>query len=289
MRIFATITLPLIWCLSSCSPIREIEAATHRNTSTASVARETEARLDVNSPAVDDQVPAKPAPRQPGFAPVVTRTEFAGISFEGVAFSSNSHRLAVVDQPGGPGSKFADARSAAASIDGLAAANAGFFTPEGAPLGKVISGGKHAGAWNRASSLGAGAFFENPTGDLAIARREKIPGSGQRELLQAGPILIENRRTVTGLNAEKPAIRVFLLWDGGSRWWLGRSSLCTLAELGSALGKASPAGWTHLHALNLDGGRSADLWISGNISGGPLNFRSLFNRPVRNFLVLVPR
>jgi len=102
-------------------------------------------------------------------------------------------------------------------------------------------------------------------------------------------MLVENGRPVSGLNADKPAIRVFLLWDGGSRWWLGRSSLCTLAELGSALGKGSPAGWDARHALNLDGGRSADLWISENVSGGPLNFRSLFNRPVRNFLVLVPR
>lgn len=242
-----------------------------------------------NLPQEQSAPPVTPPPPQPGFTPKLTRTEIAGITFEGVSFSSNSHHLVVVDQPGGPGSRFADSRSAAASLNGLAAANAGFFTPEGAPLGKVIASGKQAGSWNRASSLGAGVFSENTSGSLSLSRREFASGSGQSQLLQAGPMLLENGRPVSGLDAEKPAIRMFLLWDGGSRWWLGRSSLCTLSELGSALGKGSPSGWTARHALNLDGGRSADLWISGNVSGGPLNFRSLFNRPVRNFLVLVPR
>jgi len=41
--------------------------------------------------------------------------------------------------------------------------------------------------------------------------------------------------------------------------------------------------------MNLDGGRSSDLWISSRVSGGPLTSRPPWNRPVRNFLILVPR
>jgi hypothetical protein len=41
--------------------------------------------------------------------------------------------------------------------------------------------------------------------------------------------------------------------------------------------------------LNLDGGRSSDLWISSAVQGGPLRERPLWNKPVRNFLVLIPR
>jgi hypothetical protein len=94
---------------------------------------------------------------------------------------------------------------------------------------------------------------------------------------------------VTGLEAAKSSVRTLIAWDGGSRWWIGRSSPCTLESLATLLSKEMPAGWKVRHALNLDGGRSADLWASGQVAGGPLVCRAAWNRPVRNFLVLVAR
>ncbi len=170
--------------------------------------------------------------------------------------------------------------------------NAGFFTPEGAPLGLVVSSGKISGSWNTASSLGSGAWYENRTGGMAITRREKLGRSGastMSELIQAGPLLVENNRSVGGLEATKSSVRSVILWDGGTRWWMGCSSPCTLAALGQALATNSPAGWQVRDSLNLDGGRSSDLWISNAINGGPIFRRPPWNRPVRNFLVLVPR
>ena len=67
--------------------------------------------------------------------------EISGITFEGVAFDSRNHHLKVVDQIGGPGSQYADASAAGRSLGGIAAVNAGFFTPEGAPLGMMATGG----------------------------------------------------------------------------------------------------------------------------------------------------
>lgn len=211
--------------------------------------------------------------------------EISGITFEGVAFDSRDHRLVVADQANGPGSNFADSAAAARAGGGIAAVNAGFFTPEGYPLGLVVAAGKISGSWNTASSLGSGAWFENNSGKTAIARRGAISraeASAMRELIQAGPLLVENSRTVSGLEAAKSSIRTVILWDGGTRWWIGRSSPCTLAVLGQAL-----AAWPIRHALNLDGGRSSDLWISESVSGGPVLRRAPWNRPVRNFLVLV--
>ncbi len=224
-----------------------------------------------------------------GEAPSFSRGEIGGITFEGISFDSSIHHLVVVDQPGGPGSQFADAAAAGRAINGLAAINAGFFTPEGAPLGKVIASGRAAGAWNRASSLGSGVFSESADGNLTLARREAVSAGGQSQLLQAGPMLIDGGRPVGGLDAVKPAARIFLLWDGGSRWWMGRASSCTLAELSAALGRGSPAGWPARHGLNLDGGRSADLWVSATVAGGPFTSRPPWNKAVRNFLILRPR
>lgn len=245
----------------------------------------------VRPPPKAEEAAALPAPeptRSPDQPTKVTRTTFSGIDFEGVAFDSRKHRLVVVDQPSGPGSRYPDARTAAASRNGLAGFNAGFFTPEGTPLGKLVAAGTPAGAWNR-SSLGSGVFQEDSSGILSLTRRKGEATAGRRELLQAGPLLVENGSTVSGLDASKPAVRMFIAWDGGSRWWIGRSSSCTLAGLGAALSGGSPASWPVRVALNLDGGRSTDLWVSGSVPGGPASFRPLWNRPVRNFLVLVPR
>lgn len=221
-----------------------------------------------------------------------TRTEVSGIVFEGVAFDARSHRLALVDQTAGPGSEHPDAKSAAIARGGIAAVNAGFFTPEGDPLGWVIEDGKRTGNWNSASSLGSGLWHQGQDGRAAISRRETLGREGAAamwDLLQAGPMLVENAHAVSGLESSKSSVRTVIAWDGGNRWWIGRTSPCTLASMALRLSQAGPAGWRVRHALNLDGGRSADLWVSGSVSGGPLLRRTAWNRPVRNFLVLVSR
>lgn len=241
-----------------------------------------------NSPAIE--IPSSPA--TPESPPRFTTEEISGITFEGVAFDSRNHRLVVADQADGPDTKFADAAAAAKARGGIAATNAGFFTPEGAPLGLVVSSGAVSGAWNSSSSLGSGVWFEDASGKSSISRRENLGrarASSMRELIQAGPLLVENGHAITGLEANKTSARIVILWDGGTQWWIGRGSPCSLAALGQALANAKPAGWKIRQALNLDGGRSADLWVSAATAGGPFVSRPPWNRPVRNFLVLVPR
>jgi hypothetical protein len=102
-------------------------------------------------------------------------------------------------------------------------------------------------------------------------------------------MLVDNGHAVSGLENTKTSARTVILWDGGTRWWIGRSSPCTLAGLASTIEETPPCGWIVRHALNLDGGRSADLWVSSAVSGGPAERRPPWNRPVRNFLVLQAR
>ena len=243
------------------------------------------------APAARAQVVGE-APQSVAAAPRFISSTLSGIIFDGVEFDSRNHRLVVADQADGPGSKFTDAAAAARARGGIAAVNAGFFTPEGAPLGLVVSAGKSSGAWNTASSLGSAAWFENPAGRMAIVRREALGRAGaaaMRELIQAGPLLIQNGRAVGGLDSTKTSVRTIVLTDGGTRWWIGRSSPCTLSALGRTLDTGEPAGWPVREALNLDGGRSSDLWISGSVIEGRILRRTPWNRPVRNFLVLVER
>ena len=239
---------------------------------------------------VAERVAVPATPSTPRSAPVMANRTIAGIRFEGVAFDSRSHSLRVVDQSGGPGSRYSSSRDVAQGNNALLAINAGFFTPEGKPLGLVISSGKTSGGWNNASSLGSGIYRQNSGGTASISRRgSRSAVSSSRELLQAGPLLVENGSGVSGLNSSKTAVRSIILTDGGTRFWVGKTSSCSLAALGKALDSSSPAPWGVRQALNLDGGRSTDLFVSGKVKGGPFNYRSFLNRPVRNFLILSAR
>lgn len=221
-----------------------------------------------------------------------TKSRHGSVLLQGVAFDARDYRMRVVDQKNGPGSAFADAAAVARALGGIAAVNAGFFTPEGEPLGLVIAEGAKAGAWNSVSSLGSALWREDQNGEASIVRRSaetKAGASSARNLLQSGPLLIERGQVVGGLENHKASARTVLLWDGGQRWWMGCASPVTLAELSPALVKSPPVPWIPELALNLDGGRSAELWVSSSLAGAEVSTRLPWNRPVRNFLVLVPR
>ena len=230
-------------------------------------------------------------PNPPTTPTLVTRN-LPEFNLEGVAFDSRTHRLRVIDQADGPGTTFTDAAHAGTSRSALAAINAGFFTPEGEPLGLLVAEGKSAGSWNSATSIGSAIWHESHSGTSRISRRnETNPATAKqmREAMQSGPMLVDRGLAVSGLESDKTSARCFIAWDGGTRWFIGRTSPCPLNALAATLASGKYCGWTIHRAVNLDGGRSADLWISSRVGGAPLTSRPPWNRPVRNFLILVPR
>ncbi len=265
-------------CAISCTPVPEAPIYTHRPSPPT-----------ISQPVAEHQtLIIPPTLTTPSISsPKVVSKTLSNIHFQGVSFDSRSHALKTIDQANGPGSQYISARDCAEQQQALLAINAGFFTPEGNPLGLVISQGKRSGSWNSSSSLGTGIYRIDSSGIASISRRSQASAvSNSKELLQAGPLLIENHNLITGLDQSKVAMRSILLHDGGNRWWIGITSPCSLADLSRALSTQSPAGWKISHALNLDGGRSTDLFVSSKITGGSLEQKSLMNRQVRNFLIL---
>jgi len=216
--------------------------------------------------------------------PLKARTVTArGIDFSLVTFDRRDHELVVDDQPGGPGSQYDQAEDAGRGH--LAAINAGFFTPEGNPLGLVITKGRKRGSINRASFLGTG-FFMGPKASL-ISRTEFLTTqSNPSELLQAGPRLLWSGEMLTGLSDKDHRPRSFLLWDGHDHFALGYAHSASLKGLSEALKSQPLSGLEITYALNLDGGRSSDFWVSPSINGGGFSRNSFFNKDVRNYLVL---
>lgn len=209
------------------------------------------------------------------------------IKFHLVTFDMRNQHIDIADQVDGPGSQWSTASAAAKENNGIAAINAGFFTPEGKPLGIVISNGTKRGSYNR-SSLGSGLFYNTPDG-AKISRRSawaKLARNPPEHLLQSGPMLLENSKPISGLSSKNPRPRSFIATDGKNHWCIGHADSCTLSQLSEALGSLEINQFKATTALNLDGGRSSDLWISELITGGSKNIRPFWNKPVRNFLIL---
>ena len=270
--------------LASCTPYEEAPFKKFKSSPTP-----TQPHAALNRTPTTQKVFNNP---NPPTSPILVTRNLPELNLEGVAFDSRTHRLRVIDQASGPGTSFTDATHAGTSNNALAAINAGFFTPEGTPLGLLVTAGKPAGSWNSATSIGSALWHEFHSGESRISRRnETHPAAAKqmRESLQSGPMLIDKGRAVSGLESDKTSARSFIAWDGGTRWFIGRSSPCPLNALAATLASDKVCGWTIHRAMNLDGGRSSDLWVSSRVNGGPLTSRPPWNRPVRNFLILVPR
>mgnify|MGYP001943430894 CR=1 FL=1 len=214
----------------------------------------------------------------------LVRTKLQGIAIEAMVYDSRRYQAVVLDQKQGPGSTWQNARAAAASTGAIAAVNAGFFTPEGGPLGLVVTGGDRRGSINRASSLGSGFYALSSSGNPELLRRTTFKGA--KEAVQSGPFLIERGNAVGGLSDQSSSARTFIATDGGSGWVVVRTGPCSLSQLAAALEGASIGSIRIETALNLDGGRSSEIWVSDQVSGGGTHTRPIWNKPVRNFIAI---
>jgi exopolysaccharide biosynthesis protein len=192
-------------------------------------------------------------------------------------FSTKSATLRVIDNPKGESDLAAVARRARA----IAGVNGGYFDPQNAPVGLLISDGKLIAPLRKARLL---------SGVLVItkSRVEVIrPGeySSRKNVLaaaQCGPFLVDAGKPIAGLNETRPARRTFVFTSGADRGAIGFCSTVTLAQLGEIL--AIPELRVQ-RALNLDGGSSSAFWFNGE--HGVVSIPE--QKTVRDFVVITPR
>lgn len=223
---------------------------------------------------------------QPLLQPSIHRLTSRGVAFTLLAFDDRSHLLSIADQEKGPGAEWQSAKAAARAHKAVAAVNAGFFTPEGGPLGLVVENGTHFGSWNSASSLTSGVLTASGNTPRLLRRHRWNRTNRTDHLVQAGPFLLENSRPVSGLSADSNRPRSFIAKGNAHHWIIGHAKSATLHRLAEALAAQPVPGLRLQTALNLDGGRSSDLWIDSSIDGGPVSVRSFWNKPVRNYVLV---
>ncbi len=199
---------------------------------------------------------------------------------QGVFFTAKQARFAVIDNPGriSLGEAMIPARA-------LAGTNGAYFKSDWTPVGLEIAGGAKIHGFETAKLLSG--IFVVTKGVPRIIRSQKFaPSTHDTGALQCGPFLIEDGRTIAGLNAVRPARRTVVATDGSGKWALMIFSYVTLAETADLLaGSAVFPDFRVKQALNLDGGSSTALWVATEPS--PFYLPELGR--VRNFLAILTR
>ncbi|PYI91329.1 MAG: hypothetical protein DME97_13635 [Verrucomicrobia bacterium] len=196
-------------------------------------------------------------------------------------FSTKSAIVRVTDNPTGN----EDLASMMRRRRGVAGVNGGYFDPQNAPVGLLISDGKLIAPFRKARLLSG--VLVTTKGRLELLRAAEYSSrKTATAALQCGPFLVDGSAAVSGLNNTRPARRTFVLTTGSDRAAIGFCSPVTLAQLGEILATVRLTPELKVQrALNLDGGSSSAFWFAGE--------RGVFSIPeqktVRDFVAIVPK
>ncbi len=201
-----------------------------------------------------------------------------GATLDCVLFESAKASLRVIDQPG------SDLAEVMKQHHALAGVNGGYFDPENAPVGLLVSEGRTLSPLRKAKLLSGVLFTTADKVDIVRAGRFAMTRK-IRAAVQCGPLLVDGAQPVVGLNDSRTARRTFAAVDGRGQAALGVSSPVSLAQLGRILCHANLFGKTKVaRALNLDGGSSSAFWFAGRER--TVSIPEL--KPVRDFVAIVP-
>ncbi|MEP6955498.1 MAG: phosphodiester glycosidase family protein [Chthoniobacterales bacterium] len=166
----------------------------------------------------------------------------------------------------------------------LAGVNGGYFDPENAPVGLLISDGRVVQRQQKARLLSGVVSVSK--GRVLVQRAAEFSAKSMPSAArQCGPFLVENGKAIAGLNKGRAARRTFVA-VAGEQAAIGFCTHVTLAQLGELLATPGVAGdLKPTRALNLDGGSSSGFWFNGE--GSPFAIRE--RKTVRDYLAIVPR
>ena len=192
-------------------------------------------------------------------------------------FSPKSVQVRVADNQGSD-----LLASVARRLRALAGVNGGYFDPQNAPVGLVISDSKAIAPFRKARLL-SGVLVASKGRVELLRSGEYAARKNTTAALQCGPFLVDGGTAVAGLNNTRPARRTFFFTSGSDRAGMGFCSSVTLAEAGEILATPRLAGDLKVQrALNFDGGSSSAFWFAGK--DGVFSIGEL--KTVRNFVVL---
>jgi uncharacterized protein YigE (DUF2233 family) len=197
-------------------------------------------------------------------------------------FATRTATLRMIDQPSPPRTDLAAATTRTGALAGV---NGGYFDPEDAPVGLLVSEGRVLSPLRKAKLLTGVLWTTQNQVDIARSTHF-IMNKKVKSALQCGPLLVERSVPVPGLNDTRPARRTFAAVDGEGRALIGVSSAVTLAQLSRILSVPNLVEKMKItRGLNLDGGSSTAFWFAGKEKA----FSIPESKTVRDFVAVVPR
>ena len=192
-------------------------------------------------------------------------------------FATKSATLRVLDDPSA-----SESLGAVMQREGcIAGTNGGYFDPDYAPVGLLVSDAHVVAPLRKARLLSGVLSVVN--GRVQIQRPSEFSlKSKPSAARQCGPFLVDRGRPIPGLNDTRAARRTFVATVGSDRAAIGYCSPLTLAQLARVL--ATPELKIE-RALNLDGGSSSGFWFAGE--NGVFSIRE--QKRVRDFIAIVPK
>src|SRR5678816_474418 len=153
-------------------------------------------------------------------------------------FESRVATLRVFDQPDAPRRELAEAMARTKAIAGV---NGGYFDPENAPVGLLVSDGRMLAPLRKAKLLSGVLTASASRVDIVRASRFTM-STRIKAAVQCGPLLVERSVPIVGLDDRRKARRTFAGVDGKGRATLGVCSAVSLAQLGQILALPEAAG-----------------------------------------------
>ncbi len=174
-----------------------------------------------------------------------------------VTFTVGEVRLEVISNTDG---QIRGLRDLIEARGGLAGINGGYFQPDLAPVGLLISNAHVVHGLEKAKLLSGVFYVEN--GRPSLSRIREFSGTkGVQQAIQCGPFLVDGSRSVAGLDSRRIAARTFIFSCGPSLWGFGICRSVTLEEMGEILASTTLVpGHRIFRALNLDGGSSTTFY-----------------------------
>lgn len=212
---------------------------------------------------------------------VAENTSGAEARLDLALFSTKTATLRVIDNPNGDGNLAAVMQREQC----VAGVNGGYFDPEYAPVGMLITKGQVIVPLQKARLLSG--VVSVLSGKVQVQRSAEFSAKTKPvEARQCGPFLVDRGKAIFGLNDTRSARRTFVATGGGDRVALGYSTHVTLAQLAALLAAESLMPDVKLQrALNLDGGSSSGFWFAGE--KGAFSIRE--QKTVRDYLGIVAK
>jgi uncharacterized protein YigE (DUF2233 family) len=206
-----------------------------------------------------------------------------GATIDLALFSTKSCTLRVIDQPASPRNDLAQAMRQKGCLAGV---NGGYFDPDYAPIGLLISDGKMIAPLRRVKLI-TGVLAASPRKVQILRTREFSQQQEFTAAVQSGPFLVDLGRPVRGLETTRTARRTFAAIGNVNRAALGFCSNVSLAELAKILATTRLADDFRIErALNLDGGSSSAFWIARE-NGSAFSIPE--QKTVRDFVGVAPK